>query len=123
MTTGVPVLVVDDNPVNLRLAEVLLRNDGFDVRTVQSAAEALGLLASWRPALILMDVQLPGMDGLTLATQLKAAPETAGVVIIAMTAYAMRGDEERALAAGCDGYLAKPIDPNRFVAAVLAALG
>jgi two-component system cell cycle response regulator DivK len=122
MTAGVPALVVDDNLVNLRLAVVLLRHEGFDVRTVRSAPEALALLATWRPRIILMDVQLPGMDGLSLAAQLKAGPHAAGIAIIAMTAYAMRGDKERALAAGCDGYITKPLDVRRFAALVREVL-
>ncbi len=80
------------------------------MRTAGNAEEAVSLLANWRPCLILMDIQLPGMDGLALTRNLKAHPETRDIAIVAMTAYAMKGDEERAKEAGCDGYVAKPVD-------------
>jgi two-component system cell cycle response regulator DivK len=105
-----PVLIVDDNPANLKLARVLLRTHGYDARTAPDAEQALKGLETFRPRLILMDIQLPGMDGLELTRRLKQAPETQDIIIIALTAYAMKGDEERARAAGCDGYIAKPID-------------
>jgi CheY-like chemotaxis protein len=107
---GEPVLVVDDNAANLKLARVVLSLEGYEVRTATSADEALAVLQSFRPRLILMDIQLPGMDGLELTRRLKADPATRDTVILALTAYAMKGDEEKALAAGCDGYVAKPID-------------
>src|SRR5207249_1796806 len=105
-----PILIVDDNPVNLKLARVLLATEGYEVRTAAHAAEALGVLEGFRPRLILMDIQLPGMDGLELTRRLKADPALRGTVILALTAYAMKGDEEKALDAGCDGYIAKPMD-------------
>lgn len=104
------VLIVDDNPANLKLARVLLEGEGFEVTTAISAAEAGDRIDERRPHLILMDIQLPGMDGLELTRQLKASADTRDIVIIALTAYAMLGDEARALAAGCDGYIAKPIN-------------
>jgi len=104
------VLIVDDNPVNLKLARVVLAAQGFDVRTAIDAESALALLGEFGPQVILMDVQLPGMDGLELTRRLKSDPATRPIVVIAMTAYAMKGDEERMLQAGCDGYIAKPID-------------
>jgi two-component system, cell cycle response regulator DivK len=107
---GEPILIVDDNPANLKLVRVLLATEGYEVRTATTADEALSVLGAFRPRLILMDVQLPGMDGLELTRRLKAAPATRDTAIVALTAYAMKGDEERALAAGCDGYIAKPID-------------
>ncbi|HLV67365.1 MAG TPA: response regulator [Polyangiaceae bacterium] len=107
---GEPILIVDDNPQNLKLARVLLLGEGYTVRTAIDAEEALRVLEEFQPALILMDVQLPGMDGLTLTRRLKADPQRADIVIVALTAYAMKGDEARVLAAGCDGYIAKPID-------------
>jgi two-component system cell cycle response regulator DivK len=107
---GEPVLVVDDNSQNLKLVRVLLRTEGYDVRTAVDAEEALGELESFTPRLILMDLQLPGMDGLELTRRLKADPARRNIAIIAVTAYAMKGDEEKARAAGCDGYVAKPID-------------
>ena len=107
---GEPILIVDDNPANLKLARVLLTGEGYEVRTAADAEEALSTLKAFRPRLILMDLQMPGMDGFELTRRLKADPATRGMVILALTAYAMKGDEERARAAGCDGYVAKPID-------------
>jgi CheY-like chemotaxis protein len=105
-----PILIVDDNPANLKLVRMLLDGDGYEVRTASDAEEALAVLAGFRPRLILMDLQLPGMDGLTLTRRLKSDPATRDIYVLALTAFAMKGDEERALAAGCDGYVAKPID-------------
>jgi two-component system, cell cycle response regulator DivK len=107
---GDPILIVDDNPANLKLARLLLSAEGHDARTVPDAEAALKILETFTPRLILMDIQLPGMDGLELTRRLKADPATSHIVIVALTAYAMRGDEEKARAAGCDGYIAKPID-------------
>jgi|SRR6188768_271681 len=106
------ILIVDDNAANLKLARLLLTAEGHDARTAIDAEQALKLLETFKPGLILMDIQLPGMDGLTLTQKLKADPATRAIVIVALTAYAMKGDEERARAAGCDGYIAKPIDVN-----------
>jgi CheY-like chemotaxis protein len=108
------ILIIDDHPVNLELVKVLMVLEGYEVHTAGDAETALQLLADLRPDLILMDVQLPGMDGLELARRLKADPVHKNVRIIALTAYAMKGDEEKALAAGCDGYLSKPIDTRTF---------
>ena len=107
---GEPILVVDDNPHNLKLERVLLSGEGYDVRTAADAEEALAVLGSFAPRLVLMDLQLPGMDGLELTRRLKRDPARRDIVVIALTAYAMKGDEAKALAAGCDGYIAKPID-------------
>jgi CheY-like chemotaxis protein len=104
------VLVVDDNLTNLKLIEYLLRSKGYDVCTALDAESALHATRTLRPSLVLMDLQLPGMDGLALTRKLKADPETKHIVILAVTAYAMKGDEERARSAGCDGYIPKPID-------------
>jgi CheY-like chemotaxis protein len=103
------ILVVDDNQANLKLVQVLLTTQGYDVRTAADAEEAIVLLETWRPRLILMDLQLPGMDGLELTRRLKADAVTREITILALTAYAMKGDEEKAIEAGCDGYIAKPI--------------
>lgn len=118
--SGEPILIVDDNPVNLKLARVLLASEGYDVRTAGDADEALSVLSEFRPRLMLLDIQLPGMDGLELTGRLKADEATRDIVIVAMTAYAMVGDRERALAAGCDGYVPKPID-TRTLPATLAS--
>ena len=104
------ILIVDDNPVNLKLAHLLLTGEGHDVRTANDAEEALEVLKVFNPRLILMDIQLPGMDGLELTRRLKADPATRKITILGLTAYAMKGDQEKILAAGCDGYISKPID-------------
>jgi CheY-like chemotaxis protein len=104
------ILVVDDNPVNLKLAYLLLVGEGHNVRTADDAEEALKVLQEFSPRLILMDIQLPGMDGLELTRRLKANPATRDITILGLTAYAMKGDKEKILAAGCDGYVSKPID-------------
>ncbi|HEV8324102.1 MAG TPA: response regulator [Myxococcota bacterium] len=119
---GEPLLVVDDNPANLKLLRLTLQLEGFEVRTAEDAEEALRVLASFRPRLILMDLQLPGMDGLDLTRRLKADPATRDVIILAVTAYAMKGDDEKARAAGCDGYVTKPIDTQTLTALVAAYL-
>jgi CheY-like chemotaxis protein len=108
------ILVVDDNPANLKLARLLLELEGYIVQSANDAEEALDILNSFRPRLILMDLQLPGMDGLELTRKLKQDPAHADVTIVALTAYAMKGDKEKALAAGCDGYISKPIDTVLF---------
>jgi CheY-like chemotaxis protein len=112
------VLIVDDTPVNLKLVRVLLSRQGFDVRTASTAEEALEMAQSFRPRLVLADIQLPGMDGLEMTRRLKAAPETQDTVVLALTAFAMKGDEEKAFAAGCDGYITKPIDTRTFPALI-----
>jgi CheY-like chemotaxis protein len=120
---GEPILIVDDNPANLKLARVVLSREGFEVHTAADAEEALVALRTFRPRLILMDLQLPGMDGFELTRRLKADPATSGIVILALTAYAMKGDEEKARAAGCDGYIAKPIDTRALPGVVAGYLG
>jgi CheY-like chemotaxis protein len=117
------ILVVDDNPQNLKLAKVILAGEGYDVRTAVDAEDAMRVLESFAPSLILVDLQLPGMDGLELTRRLKADPERRSVIVIALTAYAMKGDAAKAFAAGCDGYMSKPIDTEalpRMVAEHLA---
>ena len=105
-----PILIVDDNPINLKLLKVLMTVEGYEVRTATDAEEALNVLNSFTPALILMDIQLPGIDGLELTRKLKANPAYRDTIILAVTAYAMKGDDAKAIAAGCDGYITKPID-------------
>jgi two-component system, cell cycle response regulator DivK len=115
---GEPILIVDDNLMNLKLIRVLLAGEGYDVRVAADAAEALAVLQTFMPRLILMDIQLPGIDGLELTKRLKSSPEHHGVTIVALTAYAMKGDARRMIEAGCDGYVAKPIDTREFPAIV-----
>jgi two-component system cell cycle response regulator DivK len=104
------ILIVDDNPSNLKLVKILLQNNNYNLATALNAEETFEILKTFQPALILMDIQLPGMDGLELAFKLRSDPKYDKVVILAITAYAMRGDEEKSLDAGCDGYISKPID-------------
>jgi two-component system, cell cycle response regulator DivK len=115
---GEQILVVDDNPANLKLMEFLLLGEGYEIRTAGDAEQALSVLQEFQPRLILMDLQLPGMSGLDLTRRLKAEPATQRVVILALTAFAMKGDEQRALDAGCDGYVAKPIDVETLPALI-----
>jgi two-component system cell cycle response regulator DivK len=115
---GEPILVVDDNPANLKLIRMLLTAEAYEVRTAGGAEEALAVLEDFRPRLILMDLQMPGMDGFELTRRLKGDPSTQAIVVVALTAYAMKGDEERARAAGCDDYVAKPIDTRTLPALI-----
>jgi CheY-like chemotaxis protein len=110
-----PILIVDDNPVNLKLASDVLECAGYRILKAVDAEEALIVIGrEEKPALILMDIALPGMDGLTLTKRLKAEPYTRDIVVIALTAFAMKGDLEKAIAAGCNGYISKPIDTRRL---------
>jgi two-component system, cell cycle response regulator DivK len=106
----IPILIVDDNTGNLKLLRVLLSGEGFEVRAALGAAEALESLKAFHPALILTDIQMPGMDGLEFVRLLKSSPDTRPIPVVAITAYAMSGDELRAREAGCDAYVTKPID-------------
>lgn len=120
--SGETILIVDDNPANLKLARVLLEGEGYRVATAVDAEDALSVLRELTPQLILMDIQLPGMDGIELTRRLKTAAATRDIIIIALTAYAMKRDEERARAAGCDGYISKPIDIERLPLAIAGHL-
>lgn len=108
------ILVVEDNPINQLLTSSVLEREGYSVQAVGSAEDARVYLAGETPDLILMDIQLPGQDGLTLTRDLRSASETGNIPIVALTALAMVGDRERALAAGCAGYITKPIDTRTF---------
>jgi CheY-like chemotaxis protein len=119
---GERVLVVDDNPANRRLLRLLLAGEAYDVRTAEGAEEALAVLADFRPRLILMDLQMPGMNGFDLTRLLKGNEATRDIVIVALTAYAMKGDEEKARDAGCDGYVSKPIDTRTLPGLIAAHL-
>lgn len=110
----VPILIVEDNPLNLKLLSYLLHYTGYDVQTALNAQEALEKLEKTIPELIIIDIQLPGMDGLELTEKLKSDLRYKHISIIAVTAYAMKGDKERALERGCDGYITKPIDIKTF---------
>src|SRR5689334_13171404 len=104
------ILVVDDNPTNLKLVSDVLEFEGYKILKAVDAEEAQVVLADNLPDLILMDIALPGMDGLTLTRKLKQEERTRNVRIVALTAFAMKGDDKKALDAGCDGYITKPID-------------
>lgn len=112
--SGELILIVDDNEANQLLVGTVLELEGFRVELAGSAIEAIERLRTAMPDLILMDVQLPGQDGLSLTRELKGDPQTARFPIVALTAHAMKGDREEALAAGCVGYIAKPIDTRTF---------
>src|SRR5262249_40523572 len=120
--SGEKILLVEDNEVNRRLAEFLLRSHGYQVREATTAVEALEMLEKERPDLIVMESQLPGRDGLKVTKKKKAQPATADIPVIAVTSYAMKGDREKALAAGCVGYVTKPIDKNIFIQEIAARL-
>jgi two-component system cell cycle response regulator/two-component system cell cycle response regulator DivK len=115
---GKKILLVEDNAVNRRLAGFILRSQGYQVSEATSAQEAFEMLKTERPDLIVMDIQLPGKDGLEITKELKGQPETADIPVIAVTSYAMKGDREKALAAGCSGYVTKPIDKTIFLAEI-----
>ncbi len=116
------VLIVEDNPANLKLATFLLQSAGHTVLSATDAEVGLTLARSEQPNLILMDIQLPGMDGLEATVLLKRDDATCRIPVIALTALAMKGDEERIRAAGCDGYIAKPMGHREFLAAIAAQL-
>jgi CheY-like chemotaxis protein len=116
------ILIVDDNPINLKLARSVLEIEGYQVDAAIDAEDALGYLERTSPDLILMDIALPGMDGLSLTRKLKADPRWRSIPVIALTAFAMLTDEKQALEAGCDGYLTKPIDTRQLPLTVLTHL-
>ncbi|HTP38092.1 MAG TPA: response regulator [Steroidobacteraceae bacterium] len=119
---GSTVLVIDDNPVNLKLAAEVLQADGHEVIRADDAEQALALLAAHLPDLVLTDIALPGMDGLELTRRLKSDPRYRHLPVVALTASAMKGDEQRVLDAGCDAYIAKPLDTRQLSAQVARIL-
>jgi two-component system, cell cycle response regulator DivK len=116
------VLIVEDNPANMTLANFLLESVGHTVLKATDAELGLALAAAEQPDLILMDIQLPGMDGLQATAVLKAEPATRDIPVIALTALAMKGDEARIRAAGCDGYIAKPLAYKEFLSTIASEL-
>jgi two-component system, cell cycle response regulator DivK len=118
----IQTLVVDDNPANLKLTKVLLTAEGYSVRTAQDARSALAMLDTFVPKVILLDLGMPGMNGFELARRLEAHPLRREFVLIAVTAFAMKGDAERAFAAGCEGYVSKPIDPDALLRTIAQRL-
>jgi two-component system cell cycle response regulator DivK len=116
------ILIVEDNPTNMRLAVFLVERAGHSVLTATDAESGLTLARAQKPNLILMDIQLPGIDGLAAISLLKQDESTRAIPVIALTALAMKGDEERIRAAGCDGYIAKPMRYKEFLASIAAQL-
>lgn len=112
------ILVVEDDPANMKLTVLLLEREGYEVIQATDAEEGIRIARAELPKLILMDVQMPGMDGLTATRLLKSEPATRDIRIVALTALAMRGDRERMEAAGCNGYISKPIRYQEFLKVV-----
>lgn len=115
------VLVVDDHPANTKLVSFVLESRGFEVHAAETGEQALALLERMKPDIILMDIQLPGKDGLTLTRELRTDPRFTETPIVAVTAYAMSSDEQMAREAGCDAYMSKPID-TRALGALVARM-
>lgn len=117
------IVVIEDNPVNMKLTTFLLNSAGHEVLQAIDAESGLALIRAEMPALVLMDIQLPCMDGLTATRQLKADPAIAHIPVIAITSHAMKGDEETMRAAGCDSYIPKPFHHRELLALVNKMLG
>ena len=111
---GARILIIEDSPVNMKLASDVLEAEGFVIQQAVDAEQALALLEHWTPDLVLTDIALPGMDGLGLTRKLKSDPRLGRIPIVALTAFAMKGDEQKARAAGCDGYITKPIQTREL---------
>ncbi len=120
--TGRKILVIEDNALNLELVTDLLEVNGFIVHSARTADEGLRLAGELLPDLVLMDIGLPGMDGLVATQHLKANPATRHLPVVALTSHAMKGDEETARQAGCDGYMTKPIETRTFVETLMRYL-
>ena len=114
------VLVIDDNVATVELTSFILGAAGFVVASTTEASRAVSEISTFRPDLILMDIQMPGLDGLELTRQIKRTPSSKDILIVAFTAFAMKGDEARMLEAGCDGYIAKPFDVAGFAGKIRA---
>lgn len=108
------ILVVDDNEMNVKLLRWLLEKNGYQVHTAPDAKTARVSIRAVRPRLVLMDIQLPDVDGLQLTREFKTDPELRDIPVIAVTSYAMKGDRQKSIEAGCDGYITKPIDTRQF---------
>ena len=117
------ILIVEDNELNMKLLNDVLEAYGYDIVKTASGAAVLELARQHRPDLVLMDIQLPDVSGLDAVRQLKGDPQTLAIPVIAVTAFAMAGDERRALDSGCDGYIAKPIMLREFLAVVEKFIG
>jgi two-component system, cell cycle response regulator DivK len=117
------VLYIEDNEQNLYLITYILEKNGYEVIAARDGQQGIEAASRIQPALILLDIQLPGMDGYTVARRLRESPVLASIPIIAVTSYAMVGDRERSLEAGCTGYIEKPINPETFLSQIEAHLG
>ena len=111
----IKILVIEDNELNMKLVAALLKIANYEILQAADAETGIRLARAHHPALILMDIQLPGMDGLTATRVIKTDEKLKGTAVVALTSYAMQGDEEKARSAGCDGYIPKPIDTRRFL--------
>ena len=120
---GERILVVDDNEMNVKLLRWLLEKQGYLVQTAVDAKTARASIRAFRPQLVLMDIQLPDIDGLQLTREFKADPDLRLIPIVAVTSYAMKGDRQKSLDAGCDGYITKPIDTQQFPGEIEKYLG
>jgi len=116
------IVIVDDSPLNLRITQLIFEKAGYEVHTAVDGADALKVITDFMPQLVLMDIQLPGIDGLEVTRQLRNDPANNSLIVLALTAYSMKGDERRALEAGCDGYIAKPIDTQTLTATIRSFL-
>ncbi len=112
------ILIIEDNPLNVELASDLLQASGYRIHSTRTAEEGIRLARELLPDLVLMDISLPGMDGLCATRALKSDPATSHLTVVGLTAHAMMGDEGSALQSGCDGYLTKPIDTRTFVSTI-----
>jgi CheY-like chemotaxis protein len=121
--TGHSILIVDDNEMNLKLLRWLLEKNGYAVHTACDANSARASVRAVRPRLVLMDIQLPDIDGLQLTREFKADPDLRNIPVVAVTSYAMKGDRQKSLDAGCDGYITKPIDTRQFPLEIEKYLG
>jgi CheY-like chemotaxis protein len=108
------ILIVDDNEMNVKLLRWVLEKNGYEVHTAGDAKTARASVRAVRPRLVLMDIQLPDIDGLQLTREFKADPELRDIPVVAVTSYAMKGDRQKSLDAGCEGYITKPIDTRQF---------
>lgn len=114
MTANIPILIIDADKSHVKLEQLILAEKNYAIRVASNSEEAIKILAEFHPRLILIEIKLPGIDGLELTRILKADPKYQDIIIIAITAYGMQSDKEKILAAGCDGYLSKPIDVETF---------
>jgi two-component system cell cycle response regulator DivK len=112
------ILIIEDNEQNLYLATFILEKNGYEVVQARDGQEGIELAGQVHPALILLDIQLPVLDGYAVARELRKNPSLASVPLVAVTSYAMVGDRERVLAAGCTGYIEKPINPETFISEI-----